>query len=380
MGMMFGLWFEPEMVNKNSRLYREHSDYAITTPGKIPSEGRNQLVLDLTRADVRDYIVDNVGRVIDEAQADYVKWDFNRHLSDIYSTKVDNQGEFCHRYVLGLYDILRRIFEPRSHILLESCSSGGNRFDLGMMCFSPQIWTSDNTDPAERIKIQGGFSYLYPMSVMGAHVSDAPHQQTLRETPLSTRFNVAAFGAFGYEMDLRFLSHTRLTEIKAQTQFYKQHRATLQYGRFFREDCIKDNKTVWHCVAKDGHEAITLLYQTASKTCESFDWLSVPVPEQAATYRISTRLQRIFVSRFGGLVKHLLPVSLNPHGFILNIADRLYCINDCVETYTACGSVLHSGILLNNQFMGSYYNEHTRLLGDFGSHLYVTERVDEAVN
>jgi alpha-galactosidase len=149
----------------------------------------------------------------------------------------------------------------------------------------------------------------------------------------------------------------------------------MQYGRFFREDCIKSNKTVWHCVAKDGSEAVTLLYQTVPEACESFDRLSVPVPEASAVYRITTRLQRIFVSRFGGLVKHLLPVSLNPHGLILGVADRLYCINDCVETYTASGSVLQGGILLGNQFMGSYYNENTRLLGDFGSHLYVTQRM-----
>ena len=155
---------------------------------------------------MRDYIVNSVSRILDEAGITYVKWDMNRHISDACSPHLENQGEFFHRYMLGLYDVLERIFRPRPHILVESCSSGGNRFDPGMLCYSQQIWVSDNTDPVERLKIQDGLSYLYPLSTMGAHVSSAPHQQTLRDTPLTTRFNVACFGCLGYELDLKYLS------------------------------------------------------------------------------------------------------------------------------------------------------------------------------
>ena len=220
LGLEFGLWFEPEMVNENSDLFRAHKDYAVTIPGKKSTLGRNQLVLNLCKSEVQDYIVESVTKILDEAKVSYVKWDMNRHMSEVFSDTLSNQGEFFHRYIIGLYSVLGRIFGPRPHILLESCASGGNRFDLGMLCYSPQIWASDDTDPIERLEIQGGLSYLYPPSTWGAHVSSAPHQQTLRETPLSTRFNVAAFGCLGYELDLKYLSSVELKEVQEQIAFY----------------------------------------------------------------------------------------------------------------------------------------------------------------
>jgi alpha-galactosidase len=381
LGMSFGLWFEPEMVNEDSELFRAHPEYAVTVPGKTPAKGRNQLVLDLCNPVVRDYIVDNVGRVLDETKADYVKWDFNRHLSDAYSPTLKNQGEFYHCYVLGLYDILNRIFGSRPHILFESCASGGNRFDLGMLCYSPQIWASDDTDPIERIGIQGGLSLLYPLSTMGAHVSDVPHQQTLRYTPLTTRFNISAFGCLGYELDLRYLSRVQRREIREQITFYKEHRRTFQYGRFSRSDtgtASKSNKTVWHVAARDDSEIISGLFQTLATASESPDRLTVPVSSVCADakYVVRTRPQSLFISRFGGLVKHILPVGLDPDGVILKAINRVYRMTDCVEEYTVCGRALADGIQLNNQFMGSNYNEHTRLLGDFGSNLYVATNYD----
>ncbi len=157
--------------------------------------GRNQLVLDLCNPAVRDYIVENVSCILDDADVTYVKWDMNRHISDAYSRRCSaNQGEFFHRYILGLYDSPGAHFRTAPHILLESCSSGGNRFDLGMLCYSPQIWASDDTDPVERLKIQDGLCYLYPLSAMGAHVSEAPHQQTLRRHAPARGSNVACFG------------------------------------------------------------------------------------------------------------------------------------------------------------------------------------------
>lgn len=375
MGLGFGLWFEPEMCNENSGLFRQHPEYAVRAPGREPTQGRNQLVLDLCNPAVRDYIVQSVGTVLDETGACYVKWDMNRHISEFWSEHIERQGEFFHRYVLGLYDILSRIFRPRPHILLESCSSGGNRFDLGMLCFSPQIWASDNTDPGVRLSIQGGLSYLYPPSTIGAHVSDAPHQQTLRETPLSTRFNVACFGCLGYEMDLRYLTYAEKREIREQIAFYKRHRKTFQFGRFRRISAPKPNKTLWLSAEPDAGKAVAGFFQLQANVSEGPDRLRAPGLTKAARYRVRTKPQSLYVRRFGGLVKHILPVSLDPNGFFLRMLNKYYSLTDCVEEYVCGGDELTSGILLNNQFMGSYYNDKTRLLGDFGSNLYEIEKV-----
>lgn len=377
MGLHFGLWFEPEMVNEDSDLYRTHPEYAISLPGKKATLGRNQKVLNLCKKEVQDYIVDSVSAILDEAGVQYVKWDMNRHMSEIFSETLQNQGEFFHRYILGLYCVLERIFKPRPHILLESCSSGGNRFDLGMLCYSPQIWSSDNTDPIERLAIQGGLSYLYPLSSMGAHVSSAPHQQTLRMTPLSTRFNVAAFGCLGYEMDLKYLSKMERQEITDQILFYKEHRQTFQYGEFSRIDVDKDNKELWQCRERDNSKVVTGLYQTQVKASEGYDYIQILGLDKEQQYKIETKPQNLYVERFGELVKHILPVNLNPSGFILRTANKMYCLKDCVETYQGQGSMLKSGVLLNNQYMGTGYNEQIRLLGDFGSSLYITYKMQE---
>ncbi|MBN2878360.1 MAG: alpha-galactosidase [Clostridia bacterium] len=375
MGLKFGLWFEPEMVNPDSDLFRAHPEYAVTTPGKKPTLGRHQLVLDLCNSDVRDYIVENVCRILDSNEISYVKWDMNRHVSDAYSALIDEQGEFFHRYIMGLYDILERIFIPRPHILLESCSSGGNRFDLGMLCYSPQIWTSDDTDPIERLKIQGGLSYLYPQSSMGAHVSSAPHQQTLRHTPMSTRFNVASFGCLGYEFDLKHLNFVERREIKNQIAVYKKHRNTFQYGDFTRTESNKDNKVIWQSVSKDKSKAAVGFYQTLCNAAEGYDYLPVKGLEKDSKYSVETLPQSIFVKTFGDLVKFLLPFSIDPEGFLIRTANKFYALTNCVEKYEACGKALEWGIKLNNQFMGTNYNENTRLLSDYGSNLYIVNKI-----
>ena len=372
MGLKFGLWFEPEMVNPDSDLYRAHPDWAVTTPGKKPCLGRNQLLLDLTRPEVRDYIVENVSRVIDEAQLSYVKWDMNRHMSDAYSPLLENQGEFAHRYILGLYELLHRIFDPRPHVLLESCSSGGNRFDLGMLCFSPQIWASDDTDPVERLEIQQGLSYLYPQSCMGAHVSAAPHQQTLRTTPLSTRFNVAAFGCLGYELDLKWLTAAEKREIREQIAFYKAHRKTLQYGPLRRFTPLKDNKYHWQ-VSGEG-ETVCGLFQTQVHAAEGNDILPVTGLEPEATYTVTSKRQYVYLKTLAGLVKHVLPVELKPDGFVLRTANKFYALTDGEERCTARGDALMAGLRLQQQFIGTGYDPKLRLPGDWGSTLYLIEK------
>lgn len=378
LGLQFGLWFEPEMVNSDSDLYRAHPEYAVATPGRKPLLGRNQLVLDLCNPDVRDYIVTNVTKILDEAKIDYVKWDMNRHISDAYSPSLANQGEFYHRYILGLYDILARIFRPRPQILLESCSSGGNRFDLGMLCFSPQVWSSDDTDAMERLKIQEGLSYLYPISAMGAHVSAAPNQQTLRNTTISTRFNVASFGCLGYELDLKHLTMLERKEVREQIAYYREHRRTLQYGRFFRHDADKPNKVYWQSVSKDQNHSIAGVFQTLAQAAEGNDILPLAGLDEQKQYRMQTKGQRVFIRRFGGLVNHLLPFTINPNGALFRWADRLYAMQDCVETYTASGKTLLQGVHLNQQFVATGYNDQIRMLGDFGSNLYAIDEITES--
>ena len=374
LGMKFGLWFEPESVNVDSDLYRAHPDWAIKPPAGEPCFGRNQLLLDLTRKEVRDYIVESVGNVLDSAKISYVKWDMNRHMSDAYSESLSNQGEFAHRYIMGLYEVLERIFTPRPHILFESCSSGGNRFDLGMLCWSPQIWASDDTDPIERLDIQGGLSYLYPLSTMGAHVSAAPHQQTLRDTPLSTRFNVAAFGVLGYELELKYMTRAELRELRGQIAYYKAHRRTLQYGRFYRFDEHKDNKVHWQCSSKDGKEHIVGHFQKLCTASEGYDFLSVHGLEPKARYHLVCKKQSLFIKRLGGLVKHVAPVELHPDGFILRTANKMFTMPDGAEDFTASGAALMSGVGLNNQFLGTGYNGRLHMFGDFGSALYTIKK------
>ena len=371
LGMQFGLWFEPEMVNPDSDLYRAHPEYAVCVPGREPSLGRNQLVLDLCNPKVRDYIVESVRGILTTADITYVKWDMNRHMSDMCSPCLSNQGEFFHRYMIGLYDILNRIFKDQPQILLESCSSGGNRFDLGMLCFSPQIWASDDTDPAERLEIQKGLSYLYPLSSMGAHVSTAPHQQTLRSTPLSTRFNVASFGCLGYELDLKYLTRMEKREVRDQIAFYKEHRKTMQFGHFYRLDALRANKHHWETVAADGHEAVAGFFQTQSAASEGLNILPLTGLDSNTRYSIRTRPQPLYVKRFGGLINHILPFHIHPEGFLIRLLNKFYTLTDCVEEYEGRGDLLMSGVKLNNQFIGSNYNTRTRLLGDFGSSLYV---------
>lgn len=375
LGLDFGLWFEPEMVNPDSELYRTHPEYAVKHPEKKPVLGRNQLVLDLCKSEVRDYIVKNVSGILDEANISYVKWDMNRHIAEGYSSCLQNQGEFYHRYILGLYDVLSRIFRPRPHILLESCSSGGNRFDLGMLCFSPQIWSSDDTDPMERLKIQEGLSYLYPLSTMGAHVSEAPHQQTLRKTPLATRFHVACFGCLGYELDIKYLSPEEKKDVVDQIAFYKKYRRVFQFGTFSRMKVRKANKVIWQSVGDNKNTAVTGFFQILATASESNDRLIVTGLNEGR-YNIKTRPQRLYIERFGGLMKHILPVEFNPNGMVLRVANRHYSLTDCVEEYKCSAKALCSGIPLCNQFSGTGYNKKVRMLGDYGSNIYITEKIE----
>ena len=294
LGMKFGLWFEPEMVNKDSQLYRTHPDWLLAVPDRQPHHGRNQFVLDYSRPEVVDEIFERLSAVIEEAQLDYIKWDMNRPLTDVFSSAwpADQQGEIFHRYVLGVYDLYERLISRYPSLLFESCSSGGGRFDPGMLYYAPQAWTSDDSDAIERLKIQYGTSLLYPLSSMGAHVSIVPNHQTNRLTPLKTRGNVAFFGSFGYELDLNQLSPEELAEVREQIAFYKLHRELIHNGTFYRlQSPFKgDGQTAWMVVSQDQNTALLGTFKVLNQVNRSHQRLQLKGLAVDKVYRLEGRV------------------------------------------------------------------------------------------
>lgn len=263
-GLKFGIWFEPECVNEDSDLYREHPDYAFKMPNRQPTLGRHQLILDMSRKEVRDNIYNQLCKILDSANISYVKWDFNRNITDLYSCSVpaEKQGEIYHRYMLGVYELLERITSRYPDILFESCSGGGGRFDCGMHYYMPQAWTSDDTDPIERLKIQHGTSFIYPVSTMGAHVSACPNHQTGRITPLKTRGVVAYFGTYGLELDVNKMTEAEKEEIKRQVAEFKKHYELIQRGEYSRLISPYENDSlycVWQVASPDKSEALVAM-------------------------------------------------------------------------------------------------------------------------
>ena len=264
LGMKFGLWFEPEMVNKDSDLYRAHPDWILKTPGRTASHGRYQYVLDFSRKEIVDHIYGMMEKLLSEAKISYIKWDMNRSITECYSAAfpADRQGEIFHRYILGVYDLYERLTSKFPEVLFESCASGGGRFDPGILYYAPQGWVSDDSDAVERLKIQYGTSMCYPVSCMGSHVSVTPNHQVFRNTPLHTRANVAYFGTFGYELDLNKLTEEEISEVKEQICFMKKYRELLQYGTFYRlKSPFDGNETVWMVVSEDRSTALVGYYR-----------------------------------------------------------------------------------------------------------------------
>lgn len=260
MGMKFGIWVEPEMVNEDSDLYKNHPEWALQVPGRKPVMGRAQLVLDMGRTEVQEYLFACLDKLLSENHIEYVKWDMNRHMADVYSKVLPagRQGEARHRYMLGVYSLLERLTQKFPEVLFEGCSGGGGRFDCGMLYYSPQIWCSDDTDAVERLKIQYGTSFGYPISAIGSHVSAVPNHQTGRKTPLNTRGIVAMSGTFGYELDLTLLSAEEKEEIKGQIEVFKALYELIQRGDYYRlSDAMEDRYfTAWEFADKDGREAL----------------------------------------------------------------------------------------------------------------------------
>ncbi len=263
LGLRFGLWFEPEMVSLDSDLYRAHPDWALADPDRDPMVSRHQLVLDMGRADVQDYLFEKISAVLRDARIEYVKWDFNRSVANVYSRALpaDRQGEAAHRFMLGTYRLLERLTEAFPDVMIEGCSGGG-RFDAGMLYYCPQIWCSDNTDAVERLEIQKGTSYGYPVCTMGAHVSACPNHQTGRTVPLETRGVVAQAGTFGYELDPAKLTEKEKQTVKGQIAAFHRYEDLVEGGDYYRLDEGEGDYTAWMFVSPDKKEALVSVVAT----------------------------------------------------------------------------------------------------------------------
>ncbi len=292
-GMQFGIWFEPECISEDSELFRAHPDYRFAIPNRDPQLSRQQFVLDMSRKEVRDNIYDQMAKILNSANITYLKWDFNRHLSDLYSVALpkERQGEIYHRYMLGVYELLERVTTSFPDILFESCSGGGGRFDFGMLYYMPQVWTSDNTDAIDRLKIQYGTSFAYPVRTMGAHVSVCPNHGNARVTPLKTRGNVAYFGTYGIELDVTKMTDEEKEEIKRQIVEFKKYYDLIQFGDYYRllSPFTPDESRycAWEVVKEDKSEALVCTVAYESKCTVPPELLKVKGLEASKMYRIN---------------------------------------------------------------------------------------------
>ena len=375
LGMRFGLWVEPEMVSEDSDLYRAHPDWILGR--KEQAIGRNQYVLDLGREDVQEHLIEALSSVFSTAGISYIKWDMNRILTDSFSAALapERQGESHHRYVLGLYRVLDTLTKRFPHILFEACASGGNRTDPGMLSYMPQVWLSDNTDALCRCRMQYHASFGYPQSVMGAHVSASPNHQTLRRTPLSSRFHVAAMGLLGYECDLRELSAEEKSQVADQIAFYKKHRALLQFGQSYRLQ--GGERGIWQLshVAADQSCAVTLLFQQENRPNAPALRLRARGLAPGEKYTVRVRPVKVELRDFGGLVNMISPVHIRQDSLMQTVAEKVMNLRSETEEITASGDLLMKcGAYIKQSFSGTGWDAQTRVMGDSGSRLYILER------
>ncbi len=380
MGLKFGLWVEPEMVNPDSDLYRAHPNWAVTTDVYEPSQGRNQLILDLTREDVREYIINSMTDVFRYGNIEYIKWDNNRHFSDVFSRrKGAKSGEFFHRYIMGLYEIWDTLTNRFPEILFEACSSGGNRFDLATFCYMPQCWTSDNTDPLDRIHIQSGTSYGYPQSVMTMHVAAAISFPDFRPSSIEQRFNVSAFGLLGYELDVTNLSQFDRVAVKKQIEYYKQHRRLLQYGEYSRiGDIFKDDRCMWQITSPDKTEAMYGYFVNRITPNWGNDVIKFVSLNSDWDYDLKIRTQLLSLKNFGDMINVPMPKKLNVEdGKFFDFVCEMIKLKSEKEDYIIGGdSLMTSGFKPKQPYNYSGYKfGDSRMILDNDSRMYYIKKV-----
>lgn len=318
LGMKFGIWLEPEMISPDSDLYRAHPDWAIAIPGRTGSLARNQYVLDLTRKEVRDCVYEMIAAVLHSANIEYVKWDMNRQLSDIgsYGLPADRQGELYHRQVLAVYELQDRMIKEFPHLLLENCSGGGARFDPGMLYYSPQIWCSDDADAIERLSIQAGTALIYPLSTMGAHVSDCPNHTVGRVTPFETRGYVALAGTFGYELDVTKIPESDRNMIPEQVAMYHKYNDLVREGDYYRIAHYADNHyyDCYEVVAKDKSESLVTYIQVLGRPNVHSSRIYIPGLDPQATYVIENAQDwpEIAQTQYRGDTLHYAGINILP--------------------------------------------------------------------
>ncbi len=383
MGLKFGLWVEPEMVSPDSDLYRAHPDWAIKTDVYEPSQGRNQLVLDLSNPDVVEYLINTMTDVFRYGNIEYIKWDNNRQLSDVFSHRKDaRSGEFFHRYMLGLYELWTALTERFPHILFEACSSGGNRFDLGTFCFMPQCWTSDDTDALERIYIQSGTSYGYPQSVMTMHVACTPSFACLRQHGIEQRFNVSAFGLLGYELDVTMLSKFDKAAVKKQIEYYKAHRRLLQFGEFTRiGDFFKENFAKWQITSPDKSESILGYFLNRTSANWGNDVIRFDGLDPEKTYDLTVRTELFNLKNIGEIINTPLPKKIDvEEGKLFEFLSETVKLRTEKEHYVLGGDALmFAGFKPHQPFVMSGYNPFkTRILLDADSRMYYLKETQTA--
>ena len=394
LGLDFGIWVEPEMVNVKSRLYEKHPEWVVDIPEKPHSEGRNQRILDLSNTEVQDYIIEQMSNIFSSADISYVKWDMNRIFSDYYSKNLppERQGEMAHRYVCGLYHCMRELTKIFPDILFEGCSAGGNRFDLGILCYFPQIWASDNTDALCRTQIQYNYSYGYPLSCISAHVSASPNHQTLRNMPLESRFAVAAFGLLGYECNMCDMNKEELNAVKCQIELYKKLRNVFFTGTFYRTESFeeenagnasvlnngKGNRAEWTVVSTDKKKAVGLIMQKHVIPNTQYACYRAKGLDEAKKYHFYNRKLQYDIKEFGELVNMVSPIHIKQGSMLQDILSKLKKMDGETEDYIAYGDTLmYSGVRLKQAFSATGYNENVRFFQDFAARLYFMEEVED---
>ena len=374
-GMNFGLWFEPEMIATDSELIKTHPDWIIEHPQYKPLYAISRYVLDLTRDEVVDYLIETISKQIELAQLDYLKWDCNRDIVDAYSAHLENQGEFFHRYMIGFYRLIKTLTERYPHVLFESCAGGGNRVDMGILCYSPQFWCSDNTDSYDRMKIQEGTLYCYPQSCIGAHVSSSPNLQTGRKSFVDNRFNVACIGAFGYELDMRKLTLVDAKAVKEQIKWYKENRQLLQFGKFYKISSIFDsNHFQFSIVSKDQKEAIYFIGNDVQELYARPVYAKPLGLSRDYVYNFKTRQQYFDFTEGNSYFKEIKDTE-KVYEYNDEDIDKVEPLKCEVQEYNVKGSTLEdSGVRLYYEWIGGNSNP-KRIMFDFGTRIYKLTKI-----